>query len=119
MRNTLIICVILMVSSGFKPETIKSDLYIPAHEQFVLGGGQDFKFNVSAKNVGLAKVHLFLSLNGFETDLGYLEQGETLDASVPEKASVLVRNETALRAHLKVKAKGKSDNLGMSYEKVE
>lgn len=119
MRSDFIVCIVFIISSGFSPDTIKSNLYVPAHEQFVLGGGQDFKFNVSAKNVGLVKVRLLLSLNGVETDLGYLERGKSIDARVPEKASILVRNESSVRAHIKVTAKGKSDNLGMSYEKVE
>lgn len=92
---------------------------MPANEQFILGGGQPFSFKVSAKNVGLVKVQLLLSNNGVESDLGILERGESIDAVVPKKASVLVRNKSSLRAHLKVTAKGKSDNLGMSYQEVE
>lgn len=118
-RNYLIICFVFFISAGFGPKTIKSNLYVPANEEFILGGEQPFSFKVSAKNVGLVKVQLLLSLDGKETDLGFLERNESIDAIVPEKVSVLIRNQSSIRAHLKVTAKGKSDNLGMNYRKVD
>jgi hypothetical protein len=67
--------------SSFGPSTIKSTLTIPPHEQFYLGGGQDFSFEASAKNAGLVPVTILLLLpDNTEKELIVLKPGESLTA---------------------------------------
>jgi len=95
-----------------------SNLTVPAHEQFYLGGGQKESFTASAKNVGKVPVTLLLlAPDGTETKLLLLEPGKKAEATAPPKNALLIRNETNQEAALFVKGPGRPESLNMSYKK--
>lgn len=96
-------------------QSIKSNLYIPAGEQFNLGGSQNYDYRIEAKNAGLAQVDLFLNNKTELIPLGELSKKESFEAIVPSGQSLIIRNNSPIKAHIKVHVKGKSSNLAMFY----
>lgn len=118
MRLFLIISLVWISTSSFGPSTIKSNLRIPAHEQFYLGGGQDFAFEASAKNVGLVPVTILLLLpDNTEKELIVLKPGDKAKAEAPKGSAMLFRNVNNLGARLKVVSEGSPQSLNMYYKK--
>ena len=115
--------ILFLVLSGlmaFKDiTTVKSNLFIPAGEQFHLGGGQNYDFRLEAKNLGQYSVELFLENNGKQTPLGNLEKNQNARLVIPKNHSLVLNNKSKSRAHIKVHIKGKSENLGMYYSAAE
>jgi hypothetical protein len=104
--------------SSFGPATIKSNLSIPAHEQFYLGGGQDFAFEASAKNTGLVPVTILLLLaDNTEKELIVLKPGDKTKAVAPKGSAMLFRNLNNIGARLKVVSEGSPQSLNMYYKK--
>jgi hypothetical protein len=104
--------------SSFGPATIKSNLSIPAHEQFYLGGGQDFAFEASAKNTGLVPVTILLLLaDNTEKELIVLKPGDKTKAAAPKGSAMLFRNLNNIGARLKVVSEGSPQSLNMYYKK--
>lgn len=112
------LAIVLSLSSFDLPSTIKSNLRIPAHEQFYLGGGQKRSFDASAKNIGTVPVTVLLLLSdNSEKELIILQPGEKTKAKAPAGAAMLFRNLTDTEARLKVVADGSPSNLSMYYKK--
>ena len=104
--------------SSFGPSTIKSTLTIPPHEQFYLGGGQDFSFEASAKNAGLVPVTILLLLpDNTEKELIVLKPGDKTKAIAPKGSAMLFRNLNNIGARLKVVSEGSPQSLNMYYKK--
>lgn len=104
--------------SSFGPATIKSNLRIPAHEQFYLGGEQKSSFDASAKNIGTVPVTVLLLLSdNSEKELITLQPGDKTKAKAPAGAAMLFRNLTDTEALLKVVAEGSPSSLSMYYKK--
>jgi hypothetical protein len=114
----LLLLSVLFFCSFEHSSTIKSTLQIPAHEQFYLGGGQDFAFEASAKNSGLVPVTILLLLpDNSEKELIVLRPGEKTKAIAPKGSAMLFRNLTNVRAILKVVSEGSPQSLNMYYKK--
>jgi hypothetical protein len=104
--------------SSFGTSTIKSTLTIPPHEQFYLGGGQDFAFEASAKNAGLVPVTILLLLpDNTEKELIVLKPGDKTKAIAPKGSAMLFRNLNNVGARLKVVSEGSPQSLNMYYKK--
>jgi hypothetical protein len=107
--------IIVMALSSF---SFTSNLTVPAHEQFYLGGGQKASFTARAKNVGKVPVTLLLlAPDGTETTLLVLAPGKEAKATAPAKVALLVRNENDVEANLVVKGPGSPESLNMYYKK--
>lgn len=118
MRLFLLITSLWISTSSFGPSTIKSNLRIPAHEQFYLGGGQKFSFDASAKNIGLVPVTILLLLpDNTEKELIVLQPGDKVKAEAPEGSAMLFRNLSNIGARLKVVSEGSPQSLNMYYKK--
>lgn len=118
MRLFVLIALLWISTSSFGPSTIKSDLRIPAHEQFYLGGGQKFAFDATAKNIGLVPVTILLLLpDNTEKELITLKPGDKTKAEAPKGSAMLFRNESNIGARLKVVADGTPQSLNMYYKK--
>jgi hypothetical protein len=118
MRSLLTAFILCVFLSSFGPATIKSNLTIPAHEQFYLGGGQKRSFDASAKNIGTVPVTVLLLLSdNSEKELITLQPGDKTKAKAPAGAAMLFRNLTDTEARLKVVADGSPSNLSMYYKK--
>jgi len=114
----LLLLSVLFFCSFEHSSTIKSTLQIPSHEQFYLGGGQDFAFEASAKNSGLVPVTILLLLpDNSEKELIVLRPGEKTKAIAPKGSAMLFRNLTNVRAILKVVSEGSPQSLNMYYKK--
>jgi hypothetical protein len=117
MKTTFRTCLLLafaLLCFGFG---FKSNLLVPAHQQFYLGGNQNNAFDVSATNKGLVEVTLLLLPdNGEEKVLQVLKPGESVKTQTPAKTALLIRNLTNFRARLKVVAPGKPESLNMYYK---
>ncbi|MEZ5173762.1 MAG: hypothetical protein R2850_09720 [Bacteroidia bacterium] len=72
MRLLIFLSLLVTLFAFSTNQTIKSNLYIPAGEQFNLGGGQDFSYRIEAKNVG-PSVELFLNNGSQLVSLGDLK----------------------------------------------
>jgi hypothetical protein len=108
---------ILLLCSFSHFGKLKSDLRIPAHQQFYLGGGQPTAFHANAENIGQVPVTLLLQLKNSETrDLITLKPGEKTKTKVPRGAALLFTNNSNQDARLKVVAKGSPQSLAMYYE---
>lgn len=117
-KFALLLLSVLFFCSFEHSTTIKSTLQIPAHEQFYLGGGQDFAFEASAKNSGLVPVTILLLLpDNTEQELIVLRPGEKTKAIAPKGSAMLFRNLTNVRAILKVVSEGSPQSLNMYYKK--
>jgi hypothetical protein len=93
-------------------------LTIPPHEQFYLGGGQDFSFEASAKNAGLVPVTILLLLpDNTEKELIVLKPGDKTKAIAPKGSAMLFRNLNNIGARLKVVSEGSPQSLNMYYKK--
>ncbi len=112
------LAIMLSLSSFDLPSTIKSNLRIPANEQFYLGGGQDFAFEASAKNVGLVPITILLLLpDNSEKELIVLKPGDKTKAVAPKGSAMLFRNLNNVGARLKVVSEGSPQSLNMYYKK--
>lgn len=112
------VAIVLSFCSFDLPETIKSNLRIPAYEQFYLGGGQNFVFEASAKNIGSVPVTvLLLASDNTEKQLLVLKPGDKTKASAPKGSAMLFRNLSNVEARLKVVSEGSPESLNMYYKK--
>jgi len=118
MRIVATSLLLFILFSSFGPSTIKSTLTIPPHEQFYLGGGQDFSFEASAKNDGLVPVTILLLLpDNTEKELIVLKPGDKTKAIAPKGSAMLFRNLNNVGARLKVVSEGSPQSLNMYYKK--
>jgi hypothetical protein len=118
MRIVATSLLLFILFSSFGPSTIKSTLTIPPHEQFYLGGGQDFSFEASAKNAGLVPVTILLLLpDNTEKELIVLKPGDKTKAIAPKGSAMLFRNLNNIGARLKVVSEGSPQSLNMYYKK--
>ncbi|MEM7624623.1 MAG: hypothetical protein AAF333_03230 [Planctomycetota bacterium] len=97
-------------------DTLRSNLYIPANESFVLGGGQPQGFKVLARNVGPVEVRLNATGDDADRKVILGPNGE-LQFNIPAgKAALLTNRSDSERAHLKVVILTPKQNLGMTYQ---
>jgi len=117
-RPTLsIACFISVLALLLSGCAINSNLTIPAHETFVLGGNGNGRFNTKLSNTGNQPVIIAVeSKDGTVTVLDTLAPGDDTRAKFPKGSAALLTNESVEeRAVLKVHVTG-SLNLGMAYE---
>ncbi|MEO0895884.1 MAG: hypothetical protein AAFY71_05770 [Bacteroidota bacterium] len=107
--------VLLFTSCG-----IKSNLTVPAKQQFVLGGEQKGAFKVKYENTGDETVTLKeISDTGKEIQSLKVEPGENGTVNFQKSSKALVINEQGQKARLKVKITGDTNKLGMKYTDVD
>ncbi|MEM6313579.1 MAG: hypothetical protein AAF743_05805 [Planctomycetota bacterium] len=94
-----------------------SNLFIKPGQQFVLGGGQDGRYRVTAFNKRDVSVDIYARTPaGDLTPLTTVRPGESTEAILAEgEATVLVNNDTTAEANLKVVITGDT-KLAMFYE---
>ena len=97
-----------------------SNLKIPAHQQFYLGGGHTFSFKATAKNIGSVPVTILLYLpNQEEKEVTVLQPGQEAKSEAPDGATLVLRNTSDKNARLKVKADERAFSLPMYYKTEE
>lgn len=117
MKKIARLAVLSVIAFTLSSFSFTSNLWVPAHQQFYLGGNQDNAFDVSASNRGLVEVTLLLlPENGEEKVLQVLKPGESIKTQTPAKTTLLIRNNSSIRARLKVVAPGKPESLNMYYK---
>ncbi|MEL6615908.1 MAG: hypothetical protein AAFQ43_09230, partial [Bacteroidota bacterium] len=98
---------------------IKTNLTIPAGEQFILGGGQEGAFTAVLRNDGRVDVTVMeIQASGEITRTLTLRTGQTATATFAAGATARVANESDRDAKVWAEVTGDT-NLGMRYTPVE
>lgn len=95
---------------------ITSGLQIEAGQTFELGGGQQGGFTVTGRNTGPVAVVVLAKGEGAAVVKGRVEPGANVDAAFGPGEMALLRNTSDTQtARLKLKIRGDTSSLGMTY----
>jgi hypothetical protein len=93
-----------------------SGLQIEAGQTFELGGGQQGGFTVTGRNTGPVAVVVLAKGEGEAVVKGRVEPGAAVDAAFGPGEMALLRNTSDSKtARLKLKVRGDTSSLGMTY----
>jgi hypothetical protein len=93
-----------------------SGLQIEAGQTFELGGGQAGGFTVTGRNTGPVAVVVLAKGEGAAVVKGRVEPGAAVDAAFGPGEMALLRNTSDSKtARLKLKVRGDTSSLGMTY----
>lgn len=106
----------LLFALCFSSCVIRSNVGIPAQQEFVLGANRHQAFKVKAQNTGSVSVEVSDRFgNGSSTLSQVLEPGEEAEIRFTQNSAAILKNDNPSEAMIKVKITGDT-GLNMGYE---